>query len=118
MWRDAVARSGPENMAIDRWLMDEVAEGPVLRLYGWAGDWVSYGYFQQEEEARAIFGPELSYVRRWTGGGLVDHRVGATYTLAMSRTEPVARLGKDGSYRAIHEAVAACLRAGGGVGTG
>lgn len=109
VWRDVVWRSGPENMAVDEWLMSQVTAGPILRLYSWAGDWVSYGYFQEKKTARALFGNDVSYVRRWTGGGVVDHRVDATYTLAMPKDEPVARLRGDGSYRAIHEAVAACL---------
>ena len=109
VWRDAVWRSGPENMAVDEWLMSQVAADPILRLYNWSGDWASYGYFQEKETAQALFGDSLSYVRRWTGGGVVDHRADATYTLAMSKSEPVARLRGDESYRAIHEAVACCL---------
>lgn len=109
VWRDVVWRSGPENMAVDEWLMGQVSDGPILRLYGWAGDWASYGYFQKKEIARLLFGNEVSYVRRWTGGGVVDHRSDATYTLAMPRHEPVAQLRGDASYRAIHEAVVNCL---------
>ncbi len=113
VWHDVVWRTGPENMAADEWLMGQLADGPVLRLYGWAGDWASYGYFQEEKTAREIFGGDVSYVRRWTGGGAVDHRRDATYTLAMPKDEAVAKLRGGGSYRAIHEALAACLRARG-----
>ena len=44
VWKDSVARSGPENMAVDEWLTTQTAEGPILRIYDWDGDWVSLGY--------------------------------------------------------------------------
>jgi len=72
VWKDSVARSGPENMAVDEWLTSQTAEGPILRIYDWDGDWVSLGYFQSLAEAQRLFGNEVSYVRRWTGGGIVD----------------------------------------------
>ena len=52
VWRDPTARTGPENMAIDEWLMSQVGEIPILRFYHWEGDWVSLGYFQSLEAAR------------------------------------------------------------------
>ena len=33
VWKDSVARSGPENMAVDEWLTTQTAEGPILRIY-------------------------------------------------------------------------------------
>ncbi|MGC6426777.1 MAG: hypothetical protein ACON5H_07260 [Akkermansiaceae bacterium] len=56
---------------------------PVLRFYEWKGDWVSYGYFQTEAETRDKFGNGVNLVRRWTGGGMADHRIDRTYTLAI-----------------------------------
>lgn len=100
-------------MALDEWLMSQVGEGPILRIYEWEGDWVSLGCFQSLAEAKRIFGDEVSYVRRWTGGGIVDHRGDRTYTLAISRVEEAASLRGGESYCAIHRAVAACLRANG-----
>lgn len=74
LWRDPVARSGEEAMAVDEALL-EWGEKPVLRAYRWAEPTVTYGYFDEEATARAIFpGEELHFVRRWTGGGIVDHR--------------------------------------------
>ena len=29
VWRDSQARSGPENMAIDEWLMTQLGEVPI-----------------------------------------------------------------------------------------
>jgi lipoate-protein ligase A len=113
VWRDPVARSGPENMATDEWLFRQGGEEPLLRLYEWAGDWVSLGYFQSLSEARVIFGGDLKYVRRWTGGGIVDHRADSTYTLVIPRSEELAGSRGSESYCAIHKAVAACLQGGG-----
>ncbi|MFR4222498.1 MAG: lipoyl protein ligase domain-containing protein [Akkermansia sp.] len=85
LWRDPVARSGEEAMAVDEALL-EWGEKPVLRAYRWAEPTVTYGYFDEEATARAIFpGEELHFVRRWTGGGIVDHRQDIPFTLAMHR---------------------------------
>ncbi|MES2659152.1 MAG: hypothetical protein V4689_11085 [Verrucomicrobiota bacterium] len=101
LWVDPVSRSGPETMAVDEWLL-ETAACPVLRVYAWAGDWGSIGYFGKIAEAREVF-PGLDLVRRWTGGGMVDHRADWTYTLAVPAGEPLAGLRGAESYRQIHE---------------
>lgn len=107
LWNDGLPRSGPENMAVDEWLL-ETAEVPVLRVYSWAGDWASIGYFGKLEEAKALF-PGVNLVRRWTGGGMVDHRRDWTYTLvAPSGTELAGMRGAE-SYRAIHSILAVVL---------
>ena len=38
LWVDALARSGPECMAVDEWLYEN-ARKPVLRVYRWRG-WI------------------------------------------------------------------------------
>ncbi len=113
VWRDEVPRSGPENMAVDQWLIENVGETPVLRIYRWEGDWVSLGYFQSLAEARKLFGDTPNYVRRWTGGGIVDHRTDSTYTLAIPRGEELATTRGSESYCAIHRQIAQCLGEGG-----
>ena len=72
LWLDPVARPGPEAMAVDEWLLGEV-QVPLLRIYRWQGEWGSLGYFGSLSEAQKNF-PGLQWVRRWTGGGTVDHR--------------------------------------------
>ena len=69
-------------MAVDSWLLTQ--EIPVLRLYHWKGLWGSMGYFGEVEKAGKLL-PEVSLVRRATGGGLVDHRNDITYTLRCSQ---------------------------------
>lgn len=103
-------------MAVDEWLLDEaVAAGvTVLRVYQWLGDWVSYGYALDAAEARRQFPePGLQFVRRWTGGGVVDHRADWTYTLAIPDAAPLAARTAPERYHAIHAALAAALREAG-----
>jgi lipoate-protein ligase A len=107
LWMDPERRSGPEAMAVDEWLLETV-ENPVLRVYGWAGDWASLGYFGQIEPARAAI-PAVNWVRRWTGGGMVDHRSDWTYSLILPRSEPLAQARGAGSYRAIHDGLRQAL---------
>lgn len=113
VWLDPVPRSGPMNMAVDEWLMQNAWETPVLRIYDWKGEWASLGYFQSLAEARRIFGEEPEYVRRWTGGGIVDHRGDVTYTLAIPRSEELTATRGNESYCAIHREISRCLGEGG-----
>jgi lipoate-protein ligase A len=111
LWMDGVARSGPENMAVDEWLL-EAAEEPVVRVYRWLAGWGSCGYFVKHEEAeRALAG--LQWVRRWTGGGIVDHRYDWTYTVVIPRGEALAESRGAESYRVIHGALAKVMSAAG-----
>ncbi|MGL4401134.1 MAG: lipoate--protein ligase family protein [Luteolibacter sp.] len=111
LWVDPVRRPGPEAMAVDEWLL-ETAEMPVLRVYAWLGEWASVGYFGKISDARAAF-PGVDLVRRWTGGGMVDHRVDWTYTIIVPHGEPVAGWRGAESYRRIHAALAETLISGG-----
>lgn len=110
---DGVARSGVENMAIDEFLLRELGEVPILRIYDWAGEWVSLGYFSDAGEARRLFGEEVNLVRRWTGGGIVDHRGDVTYTLVIPRGEELVSGRGNESYCLIHRELAKCLGEGG-----
>ena len=107
LWMDPVLRPGPEAMAVDEWLL-ETAEMPVLRVYGWQGEWASVGYFGEIAAARAAF-PGVDLVRRWTGGGMVDHRADWTYTIVAPHGEPLAGWRGAESYRRIHAALAETL---------
>lgn len=108
LWHDPIPRSGPENMAVDEWLLER-EEIPLLRVYDWLGDWVSLGYFGQRREAEAMMGKGVPLVRRATGGGIVDHRIDRTYSLVVPKSCELARRRGTESYRAIHTALAAAL---------
>ena len=109
LWIDSVERDGPENMAVDEWLAETCGE-PVLRSYRWEPGWGSCGYFIKAAEL-----PDwpLRWVRRWTGGGIVDHRADWTYTLWVPNGGGLAEAKGGESYRLIHEALVAALRASG-----
>jgi lipoate-protein ligase A len=115
-WNDARARSGPENMAVDAWLLDTAA-CPVLRVYRWEDGWGSIGVFGSLVAAGAAFAnPPRHWVRRMTGGGVVDHRIDWTYTLVIPRGAVAGpELTASASYQRIHAAVAAALTSAGEV---
>jgi lipoate-protein ligase A len=100
--------SASANMAIDESLLRH-AQAPVLRIYGWEQPCVSIGYFQKA----SVVAAGTSFVRRYTGGGLVEHGRDLTYTLVLPADHPLTAAGTLPSYRAIHEAVASTLRAAG-----
>lgn len=107
LWVDPVVRRGPEAMAVDEWLL-ETADIPVLRVYRWEGGWVSIGYFDKIGPVAEDF-PGVEVVRRWTGGGIVDHREDWTYTLVVPRSERLANAKGAESYLRIHECILAAL---------
>jgi lipoate-protein ligase A len=92
-------------MAVDEALLREVRE-PVLRIYAWNVPAVSLGYFQPF----ALAG-ERPFVRRYTGGGLVDHVQDVTYTIVLPRSHPWMELSAPESYCTIHRGVQAVLAA-------
>lgn len=97
-------------MAVDELLLRD-CDQPTLRVYEWEGDWVSLGYFSPWEEAHGLdVGPPVRFVRRATGGGIVDHRHDATYTLVVPGSDAMVKVPRSRSYRMIHEALADALR--------
>jgi lipoyl(octanoyl) transferase len=108
LWLDPVERPGPEAMAVDEWLL-ETSTAPVLRVYQWRGEWGSVGYFGCLADARASF-PDINWVRRWTGGGTVDHRADWTYSVIVPAGLELARARGAQSYHRIHSALAEALR--------
>lgn len=112
LWRDPLPRTGYENMAADE-LLTRRPEA-WLRVYGWAKPAVSFGYFDTSTEAAALFpGEGIEYIRRWTGGGIVDHRKGYTYTLTLPAHENVVYPPADQLYKWIHGVLAEALQASG-----
>jgi lipoate-protein ligase A len=97
--------SPARNMAIDEALLREVRE-PVLRIYEWSVPAVSLGYFQP-----AALAGERPFIRRYTGGGLVDHAHDVTYTIVLPKGHPWLDLSAPESYCTIHKGVQATLAA-------
>ncbi|MFI0347679.1 MAG: lipoyl protein ligase domain-containing protein [Chthoniobacterales bacterium] len=71
--------SGPEQMALDEVLLGSV-DKPLCRIYKWKGPCVTFGYFQKISEVRPLF-PTHELIRRWTGGGIVEHGHDVTFSL-------------------------------------
>lgn len=108
--------SAAANMAADFLLLKRypARDHARLRAYGWHRPAFSFGYSQKIEWVRARLpadaeGAEL--VRRPTGGGLVDHREDWTYALVLPRGHALEAARATDSYRAVHAALAAALRA-------
>jgi len=88
-------------MAVDEWLL-ESTDCSILRVYDWNGKWGSLGCFCSLNQALGKY-PSVCWVRRSTGGGVVDHQNDWTYTLVIPETEKLANVSASQSYRLIHE---------------
>ncbi len=107
---DDTARGGPEQMALDEALLERLT-APVLRIYRWTGPAVSFGYSQPLAAVRKSH-PSVPLIRRWTGGGIVEHGTDLTFSLMVPCGEPLAKLRPAETYRLIHEAVAGLMAGG------
>lgn len=92
------------NMAEDEALL-RLASAPVLRIYRWTEPAVSIGYFGLSSDVP----PGRPFVRRYTGGGLVDHEADFTYSIIVPRVHRLNSMGTQESYEEIHRAVAKTL---------
>jgi lipoate-protein ligase A len=102
---DPHGASGATNMATDEALLDGAARGggAFLRLYRWDPPCLSLGRNDPTLER-----PGIATVRRPTGGRAVWHEHEVTYAVAA----PIAIFGRlKDAYCAIHERLAAALRA-------
>lgn len=87
-------------------LLEKLGEHLILRSYQWEPNWISYGYFQTEADAKEQFkATELNFVKRPTGGGLVDHRHDLTYTLFVPKTHQWTKLSRLDCYLCLHKIV-------------
>lgn len=113
-WNDVLARTGSENMAVDQCLLEQAREYPVLRVYDWSDPSVSFGYFHKLGEVKRAYpsadSESISYVRRWTGGGIVDHRLDVTYTLVVPRDFVLGHTRGASSYQLIHQRLCETLK--------
>jgi len=106
-----------ENMALDFLLLQRYPDAtvPRFRHYGWQAPAFTFGYAQKHREvcARLVDAAgtdeRFELCRRPTGGGIVDHRSDWTYALVIPRGHPLEELRASGSYRVVHEALAAAL---------
>ena len=106
-----------ENMAVDFLLLQRYPRTGAARFrhYEWHGPAFTFGYAQKITFVRTALPPgeTVDLCRRPTGGGLVDHRQDWTYALVIPRGHPLEEARASHSYREVHEALAAALRAQG-----
>lgn len=98
---------GPMQMALDEELLRVVAR-PTLRIYRWTAPSVTFGYFQSLEAALQAY-PGVPLVRRWTGGGMVEHGKDLTFSLMIPKGEPAASMPPSAFYGELHRRLAGWL---------
>lgn len=97
----STALEGPEQMALDEVLM-YIVKKPLLRIYQWEGGCVTFGYFQKEADLRKNF-PKKTLVRRWTGGGAVEHENDITFSLIVPSNKTVIKMPPSRFYEVLHQ---------------
>src|ERR1700760_1542716 len=107
--REDRPRSAAENMALDEVLF-LTAMCPVFRSYRWVRPSVSIGYFTPWNEVAARF-PGRDLVRRWTGGGIVEHGQDFTYSLVCPGNKNLPTTVE--FYRVVHLAISNILQESG-----
>jgi lipoate-protein ligase A len=114
-WRLLLTWDAPPgfNMALDEALLLARDPQPVLRLYTWAPEALSLGYFQRHDEVVAALeagGATLPrLVRRLTGGGAIHHARELTFSIAAPLAHPLYRGPVADSYARVHAALADAL---------
>lgn len=99
------------NMAADEALLEN-SRMPLLRVYRWCLPAVSFGYFLPVAEAETVAGGR-EMVRRWTGGGIVEHGADFTWSLIVPASHYASRSRPIESYGHIHATLAEALGAAG-----
>lgn len=103
-------RDGALNMALDEVLLRRHPV-PWVRFYGWQQPTQSIGYFEKPPgDANAA-----PWVRRWTGGGAVEHggAMDHTFALGVPSTVPFSSMKAAESYQWIHQALVGALQGAG-----
>ncbi|MGH8046368.1 MAG: lipoyl protein ligase domain-containing protein [Chthoniobacterales bacterium] len=97
--------TGAEHMAADEALL-RLARDPVLRWYRWARQEISFGYplRWRDVESSTMGRPA---VRRWTGGGIVEHGDDLTIAIAVPATH--SQDAPAAFYERVHRAIAEAL---------
>jgi lipoate-protein ligase A len=101
------AHDGPMQMALDEVLLGAVIR-PTLRIYRWSSPCVTFGYFQTFAMVRDAY-PALPLVRRWTGGGMVEHGKDLTFSLMVPKGTEAASIPPALFYRELHRRLASWL---------
>ncbi|MDF1739399.1 MAG: hypothetical protein P1U86_09590 [Verrucomicrobiales bacterium] len=111
-WRDTAFRGPALEMALDHALLDHaIIEGKAFaRFYRWNTPAVTVGYFHEMESAVQ---EAPVPVRRYTGGGTVEHGEDITFALIFPPSSSAANASSATRYRWIHFELAKALDASG-----
>jgi lipoate-protein ligase A len=104
---DPQAHPAVFNMALDEALLEHAGATATLRIYRWLRPALSIGYFQRFTDVRTSGNHEL--VRRWTGGGSVEHGADFTYSLIIPGPGLAALGAGQRTYALIHRALGQAL---------
>jgi len=108
------------NMALDEALLLHGPDQVTLRFYTWSPDTLSLGYFQKLVDVppahRFLSGDSSGPVpgavcRRLTGGGAIHHARELTFSITAPLGHPLYKGPVEGSYKRVHAALSAALRA-------
>ncbi|KIE59090.1 lipoate--protein ligase [Methylacidiphilum kamchatkense Kam1] len=91
---------GEFNMALDEAYLDFVS-APLLRIYQFLEPMLSIGYFQKWKEVS----PDTKFVRRYTGGGAVQHGKDCVYALVIPKDHFFCKVAATDTYFSIHKAI-------------
>lgn len=117
-WLEDGVRSAAENMAVDEYLTQTLEANDrskaqqkkvqgVLRTYDWAEPVISFGYFDRVKAVREGY-PAMPLMRRWTGGGRVEHRGDFPFSLVIPGNFSPGNVRK--IYHWIHSRVLQALQ--------
>ena len=100
IWDDTTVRSPYLNMAFDEQCLIECGKSGdlTLRFYGWDRPSISIGYFQTYN---SVSDQRYAVVRRPTGGGIVFHDHGITYSIAIPSSHGLYQTSRRESYHII-----------------
>ena len=105
LMEDSEGRGAAVNMALDEVLLDRLGGNALLRIYRWRHPSISVGCFEPLAPVARRW-PDHDRVRRWTGGGIVEHGRDLTFSLLVPRPMTLTTMPIAESYRVIHAAVA------------
>ncbi|MCH9614871.1 MAG: Octanoyltransferase LipM [Chlamydiia bacterium] len=112
MWKvlDTGIHTAEENMEIDRKLLVDLKDEPILHLYGWAKPSATFGHFIKIGEHLKT--PSiLDLAKRPTGGGIIFHTFDLAFSVLLPASHPEFSDNTLSNYHYINSAVARALKA-------
>jgi lipoate-protein ligase A len=104
------AASAEENMRLDALLLENLGshERPILHLYEWEKESITYGYFVRPEELLNLAESEkkgLDLARRPTGGGVVFHLWDLAFSVLVPAKSPLFSTNTLDNYNLVNRVV-------------